>query len=72
MRLLAEPKNGQQSFVDAPLLLRTDPADEVSEAAGVDCANLLDKNATSLAEQVDLRAERRRPCAMRGRSHEYH
>lgn len=71
MRLLPEPKNSQQSFVDAPLLLGSDPADEVSEAAGVDCANLLDKDATGLTEQVDLRAERCRPCAMRGRSYEY-
>ena len=30
MRLLAEAKNGQQSFVDAPLLLRADATHEFS------------------------------------------
>jgi len=49
MRLLPEAKNGHQRFVDAPLLLRTDPAHKVSYAARVDCANLLDKDAGGLA-----------------------
>ncbi|MGO8885348.1 MAG: hypothetical protein ACLQI7_16920 [Streptosporangiaceae bacterium] len=31
--------------VDAPLLLGTDPADKVSQVAGVDSADLLDKDA---------------------------
>jgi hypothetical protein len=30
VRLLPEAKDGQQSFVDAPLLLRTDPADKIA------------------------------------------
>jgi hypothetical protein len=70
-RLLPETENGQQSFVDAPLLLRTDPADKVSQAAGVDSADLLDKDAAGLTEQVNLRTERRGPCVVRCRSYEY-
>jgi len=50
MRALPEAENGQQSFIDAPLLLRTDPADKVSKAAGIDCADLLDKDAAVLTE----------------------
>ncbi len=70
MRLLAEPENGQQSFVDAPLLLRTDPTDEVSEAAGIDCTDLLDEDASGLTQQVNLRTKRRGPGAVRCRSYE--
>ena len=70
-RLLPETENGQQRFVDAPLLLRSDPADQLSEAAGVDSANLLDKDAGDLTQQVDLGAERRRPRAERCRSYQY-
>jgi len=43
MRPLSEAKNGQQSFVDGPLLLRIHPADKIAQAAGVDCADLLDQ-----------------------------
>jgi len=72
MRLLPEAENGQQSFVDAPLLLRTDPAHKVAQAARVDCADLLYKDAGGLTPQVDLRAEGRGPCAVRRRSHEHY
>jgi len=48
--LLPEAENGQQSFVDAPLLLRTDPADKVSYAARIDGADLLDKDAGFLTK----------------------
>lgn len=68
---LPETENGQQSFVDTPLLLRTDPADHVSQATGIDCADLLDKDAGGLTEHVNLRTERRGPCAARCRSYEY-
>src|SRR5580693_7552669 len=70
-RLLPETENGQQSFVDAPLLLRTDAADQRSQPADVDSADLLDKDAGSLTQEVDLRAEGRSPSAVRGRSYEY-
>jgi hypothetical protein len=56
-RLLPETENGQQSFVDAPLLLRTDAANQHSQPADVDSADLLDKYAGSLTQQ--------------GRSYEY-
>jgi hypothetical protein len=39
------------------LLLRNDPANKVSEAAGVDWPDLLNKDAGALTEQVNLRAE---------------
>lgn len=71
MRLLAEAKNGQQSFVDAPLLFRTDATYKVSSPARVDCANLLDKDTGDLTQQVDLGTEGRRPCAVRRRSYEH-
>jgi hypothetical protein len=67
-----EAENGQQSFIDAPLLLRTDPSDKVSKAARIDCADLLDEDAGALTEEVYLRAERRGPCAVRCRSYEDH
>ena len=70
-RLLPETENGQQRFVDAPLLFRSDPADQLSQAAGVDSANLLDKDAGDLTQQVDLGAEGRRPRAERCRSYQY-
>jgi len=70
--MLPEAQNGQQSFVDAPLLLRTDPVDKVAQATGVDCANLLNKDAGGITQQVDLRTERRGPGAVRCRSHEHY
>jgi hypothetical protein len=70
-RTLPKPENGHQRFVNAPLLLRADPADKVSQAACVDCADLLDEDACDLTEQVNLRAERRGPRAARCRSYEY-
>ena len=48
MRRLPEAENGQQGFVDAPLLLRTDATHKVSQAARIHCANLLDKDAGDL------------------------
>ncbi len=67
MRLLPKAENGKKSFVDAPLLLRTDPAYEVAQAIRVHSADLLDEDAGGLAQQVDLRTERCGPCAVRCR-----
>jgi hypothetical protein len=53
------------------LLLRSDRADQVSQAAGVDSANLLDKDASNLTQQVDLGPEGRRSSAVRCRSYKY-
>jgi hypothetical protein len=39
---LTQPKDSHECFVDAPLLLRGDPTDQLAEAARVDCADLLD------------------------------
>ncbi len=72
MRLLPEAENGQQSFVDAPLLLRTDATHKVSQAARVHGANLLDNDAGDLTPQVDLGTEGRGPCAARCRSHKHY
>jgi hypothetical protein len=49
MRLLPKAENGKQSFVDVPLLLRTDPAYEAAQAVRVHSADLLDKDASGLA-----------------------
>jgi hypothetical protein len=57
MRLLPEAENGQQSFVNAPLLLWTDATYKVPKTARVDCANLFDKDAGDLTQQVDLGTE---------------
>jgi hypothetical protein len=51
MRLLPEAENGQQGFVDAPLLLRTDATHKVSHAARIHYANLLDKDASDLTRR---------------------
>jgi hypothetical protein len=53
------------------LLLRSDRADQVSQAAGVDSANLLDKDASNLTQQVDLGPEGRRSSAVRCRGYKY-
>ena len=72
MRLLPKAENGQQSFVDGPLLLQTDPAYEVAQAVRVHNADLLDEDAGGLAQHVDLRAERCGPCAVRRRRDEHY
>ena len=43
-----ETQHGRQSFVNAPLLIWSDPAHKVAKPAGVDGADLLDENARSL------------------------
>jgi hypothetical protein len=55
---LAEPQDGHQGFVDAPLLYRAYPADEFTEPPGVDCAHLLNQDAGGLPEKVNIGAER--------------
>lgn len=55
---LTKAENGAERFVDAPLLLRRDPPDEITKSAGIDCSHLFDKHPCRLAEQVDLGAER--------------
>ena len=71
-RLLSKAENGKQSFVDAPLLLRTDPAYEAAQAVRVHSADLLDEDAGGLAQHVDLRTERCGPCAVRRRRDEHY
>jgi hypothetical protein len=65
--LLAETQNGRQSFVDTPLLVWSDPPDQVAKPTGVDGADLLDEDAASLAQQFYLGAERRGPGTERHR-----
>ena len=62
---LAEPKNGHQGLIDAPLLLRVHPAYQFTKPTGVDGTDLLNQHAGGLAEQVDLWAERCRLGAAR-------
>lgn len=64
-QLLAESQDGRECFVDAPLLVWREPADEIAKAPGVDGADLLDEDASCLAEELYLRAERRGPGARR-------
>ena len=54
---LAKTKDRQEGFVDAPLLFRADPADQLAELAGIDCSDLLDQHSGRFAEQIDLWAE---------------
>src|ERR1022692_3079409 len=39
--LLAESQDGREGFVDAPLLVRADPAHQIAKPSDVDCADLL-------------------------------
>lgn len=55
---LAKTEDCEESFVDAPLVLGADMADEIAKSAGVDRSDLFDEHSGCLAEQVDLRAER--------------
>jgi hypothetical protein len=55
---LAKTRNGEQSFVDAPLLFWADVSDHFPESACVDCPDLFDEHSRCLPEQIDLRAER--------------
>lgn len=71
-RVLAEAENSQQSLVDAPLLLWTNTADKVAQAAGVDSANLLHEDTGRLAQEVDLRTEGGSPRAVRCGRYEYY
>jgi hypothetical protein len=61
--LLAKPKDGHEGLVNTPLLFRAYSAYEFTEPSGVDGPDLLNQNAGGLPEQVNLRAERRRPGA---------
>jgi hypothetical protein len=55
---LAQSKDGHESLVDAPLLLRAHPAHKLAEPGDVDRADLLNQDAGGLPEQVDLWPER--------------
>jgi len=48
-RGLAKAKDRQESLVDAPLLFRADPADQLAESAGIDRSDLLDQHSGRLA-----------------------
>jgi hypothetical protein len=64
--MLAQAENRHQCFVDSPLLFRGNPADQVSQTAGVDRAHLLNEDLRVLAMYVDLWPERSGPGAARG------
>jgi hypothetical protein len=60
---LPEAENYQQRFVNAPLLLRPDPADKGADTARVDSANLLDEDAGGRAQDADLGTPSSLPAA---------
>jgi len=68
----AKTQDGEEGFVDAPLLFRADVADEFAKSACVDGPDLFDEHSSWLSEQFDLRAERGSPCAGGCRSDKYH
>ena len=70
--VLAESQNGRESFVDAPLLFKGDPAHKVSKPSRVDGSDLLNQDAAGLVEQHDLRTERCRPGDVRRRCDQHH
>jgi hypothetical protein len=39
--VLAETEDGNEGFVDSPLLVWADPAHQVAKPSGIDCADLL-------------------------------
>jgi len=45
---LAEPKDGHQGVIDAPLLLRAHPAHEFTQPSCVDGADLLNQDTSGL------------------------
>ncbi len=55
---LAESQHRREGFVDAPLLLGGELADQVAKPSGVDGSDLFNQDADSLAEQFDFRAKR--------------
>jgi hypothetical protein len=44
--VLAEPEDGSKSFVDAPLLVWADPTHHLAKPSGIDCADLLNEDAS--------------------------
>ena len=56
-RRSAEPEHRRQGVVDAPQLLTTQVASQITEAAGVGRANLFDEHQRRSAIQLDLRSE---------------
>lgn len=64
-RLSVKPENGGKRLVDSPHLLWRRVAQEVAESLGIDRADLLDENPRPFAGDVNLRPERRWPCAPR-------
>jgi hypothetical protein len=63
---LAKTENRQERFVDSPLLLGRQPADQVSQAADVNGTHLLNEDSRVLPEYVYLWPERSKPGAARG------
>jgi hypothetical protein len=62
---LAEPEDGHQGLIDAPLLLRAHPPHEFTKPSCVDGADLLNQDTGGLTKQLDLGAERCRFGAAR-------
>lgn len=58
---LAESRDGREGFVDAPLLFRGDPADQISKPSGVDGADLLNQDVDGLARATRSQGEAMRP-----------
>ena len=69
---LAEPKDGHQGFIDAPLLLRAYPAHEFTQPSCVDGTDLLNQDPGGLSKQLDLGAERGRLGAARHGRNQHH
>jgi hypothetical protein len=71
LALLAKNENRQERFVDCPLLFGRQPADHVSQAAGVNGTHLLNEDFRMLAKHVYLWPERSRSGAARGRRYQH-
>ena len=70
MVALAKSQDCRECFINAPLLVWRDAADEIAKPSRFNSADLLDQDASSLAEELDLRAKRRRSGAERCRCNE--
>jgi hypothetical protein len=68
---LAKTEDGDESFVDAPLLVWSHVTDQFAESAGVYCSDLFDEHSRYFAEQIDLRPERG-GTGTRGRGRDEH
>ena len=69
---LAQPQDGHEGLVKAPLLFRVHPAYQITEPPSVNGADLFDQDAGGLTMHLNLGTERCRSGAARGGRYQDH